>query len=667
MRITGRAGTAYKQLPLLRGILPIAVSLCVLWILRDKIMNVDLGGMVQTAFQFSTRDWTIAAFLTAVSFYAVAQYDRLVAAQMELSIPRRTILAAGWRATAIGQVLGYGLVTGSLTRWRALGRIDGLSLWECSRMTAGVTVSFFAGWVVVASTAITLAPQEQFQGLPRQLAIIGLLLTLIAIIASVRPPSKWARQVPPLRFIIPVIGFTAVDTIAAAAVLFVFLPEGYVPFFVLYAAFLVALTAGMASGLPGGLGAFELCLLTLLAPPEPAPLLAAILAFRMIYYAAPAIIAGVTLIKAPKAVETSSEAPTVLPALPLSLVQYAPPEADLSVQNLLSFKLQNRQTAALWHRARNCDVVLGDPFGSGDNAEFLAALRQESKATGRGLAIYKCSAKTRVASAMIGIKIGSEAVVNPIKYDVLGATRRQLRRKLRKADKANISISETVDNYAALEDIDREWRLQNGPARGFSMGYLSPNLIARQRVFVARKDNDIVAFVTFLIGAEKWTLDVMRSKRDCPDGAIHKAVCTAIEAAKAESVVELSLAAAPGHLDHPPASLAERIVNTIYERNAHLKGLAQFKASFGPEWQPRYLVASSLPTMGFALFDLWHLVQHVHPTPSINVSEVNNHYGFYEFDSPKEACHALQRMTSKDESHDFEHRNEFQCLNRTPR
>lgn len=643
-----------NNLPVRRGIVPIIVSLVLLWLLRDKIIHVDWTVMVQTALQFSLANWSVAALLTAVSFYAIAQYDRLVAIQMHLNIPRKTALAAGWRATAIGQVLGYGLVTGALTRWRALGRSTGTSLWDCSRLTAGVTTSFFLGWAAITSVAIVLTPGHAFQGWMQPCALLGLIGTLAILCSSAIPPRRLARHIPPPRFVLPVIGFTAVDTLAAASIIFIFLPEGYAPFLILYAAFLVALTAGMVSGLPGGLGAFEICLVSLLSPNDPAPLYAAILGFRMIYYAGPAILAGLSLIRPPA---TKPEAPNFgpVPTFATPFSQDAPPEADLVVQQMLGIRQDGQRSAVLWHRARNCDIVLGDPFGPSVDIETSTRLMGDASSAGRGLCFYKCSETIAKTLGRINLRIGSEAIVKTCSFSLNGSSKRQIRRKIRKAEKSGVVVAEGFEDYSTLEAIDRDWRAVNGSARGFSMGFLSRDLLSRQRVFVANHQGRAVGFVTFLIGNDRWTLDLIRMTEDCPQGSIHMAVCAAIETARSEEVSEVSLAAAPGYLHDGPATVPEKLLHAAYQRSSQLKGLAQFKASFAPEWQSRFIAASSLTTLCLATLDLWGLIHRPNKSNTEHMPETHDDYGFYEFDSPFRTCHARQRMTLKEAPHERDH------------
>ena len=78
----------------------------------------------------------------------------------------------------------------------------------------------------------------------------------------------------------------------ASAVLYVLLPAGHgVPFEAFLAIYVFACVVGIASHMPGGVGAFEATMLIGLAHLPREPVLGALLLFRLIYYVAPFMLA----------------------------------------------------------------------------------------------------------------------------------------------------------------------------------------------------------------------------------------------------------------------------------------------------------------------------------------------------------------------------------------
>ena len=95
-----------------------------------------------------------------------------------------------------------------------------------------------------------------------------------------------------------------------------------------FAAYLLALGAGLISGAPGGVGPFELALLSVLPQEASTEVLAAALAFRMIYYALPAMLAGLILIRPLPEPDQKSATPP-----PLNTLSKRPAELGILRQN----------------------------------------------------------------------------------------------------------------------------------------------------------------------------------------------------------------------------------------------------------------------------------------------------------------------------------------------
>ena len=87
--------------------------------------------------------------------------------------------------------------------------------------------------------------------------------------------------------------------LAAASIVFIALfPQGTgVGVEALLPAFLIAFGVGLISGMPGGVGAFELTLMTLLPEVPAESILTAVMGFRLIYFAVPALLALISLVR----------------------------------------------------------------------------------------------------------------------------------------------------------------------------------------------------------------------------------------------------------------------------------------------------------------------------------------------------------------------------------
>jgi phosphatidylglycerol lysyltransferase len=84
---------------------------------------------------------------------------------------------------------------------------------------------------------------------------------------------------------------SSIDWLLAAAVLYVLLPEGSLPFITFAGLFLVAILAGMISHVPGGVGVFDTLMVVFLSPYlDSSVVLPALVVFRAIYFLGPLIV-----------------------------------------------------------------------------------------------------------------------------------------------------------------------------------------------------------------------------------------------------------------------------------------------------------------------------------------------------------------------------------------
>ena len=109
----------------------------------------------------------------------------------------------------------------------------------------------------------------------RRVSVQGLRLELPGLALTLR---QWALGV--------------IDLSCAAGALFVILPQGHgLDFISFCAAYVLACLLGIASHMPGGIGAFEATMLNTVPAPSTEALLASLLLFRIIYYVGPFILA----------------------------------------------------------------------------------------------------------------------------------------------------------------------------------------------------------------------------------------------------------------------------------------------------------------------------------------------------------------------------------------
>lgn len=584
----------------LRYAAPVLVGGACFWLLGNRLRSLDPAEVLSALGGVTPGQWLAATLATLVSFWALGRYDAVIHRHLRTGIPPRRAQSSGMAAIALAQFLGLGVLTGALARWRLLPQIGPL---RAAQVTAAVSASFLVAWAVVTATACLFLARHL---LPEWLALMALALCLtLPAISLFAPELRFARlrlRFPSLQAMASVCLFAAVDTCAAAMALWVLLPDppaltAFLP------VFLLALGAGLFAGTPGGLGPFELSLLALLPDLSEPGLMAAVLAFRLVYYLLPAALAGLHLLRL-RAEARAPARPQVPRALPELLLDDAPrAESGVARQNGARL-LRAEGAGGLCIDTPQTLTLLFDPlFGRLDH--LLPGLVTAARASNRLPVVYKCSARQALQARRAGwrlIRIADEAVIDPGRFTLDGSAYRQLRRKLRNAEKAGVVVS--APDTLPLPDmarLDADWKAAHGLARGLSTGRYAPSYVARQKVYCAHQHGQLIAFVTFHANRHQLCLDLMRHGADLPDGTMHSLIAAALDEAR-KARLPLSLAAMPARPGHEPRWRAR--FRAEVARRSGGDGLTRFKDSFAPRRQPLYMAAPSRLALALAILDL---------------------------------------------------------------
>lgn len=572
--------------------LPAVVAVLCLWYLGQRVEIGALGLAFRAIGDNSALDWLGALTATAVSFWAVGRYDAVAHRHIGTGIPSPAASRAGVCGIAFSQAVGFGLLTGSFARWRLL---PGLGAVTAVRVTVFVAVSFLTALaMLIGLVTLFVRPWPALDLLP----VAGLLaIPAIVLLAFFRPILQFGRY----RLTLPTlpalgaIGFwTVVDTAAAAMALAMLLPEpAEIGWTVVFPAYLVALAASLISGTPGGVGPLELTLVLLLPHAAAPDVIAGVMAFRLVYVVFPALLAGAVLLRSPVKCAGAVRSGAGAADLPAdraraeTAVVRQPGGQILSDGDVSVAAIVTPQAVA----------GLFDPL-SGQVAAALDLLAREARARNRIACLYKCNGRSAAAARRAGWavqRIAREAVIRPGTFVASGPEFRQLRRKLRHAGKAGVDGERAGPVLPCIElaEVDAAWQSSRGRARGTTMGRFSRGHLDGQEVFVARTGGDIVAFATFHVSRREWCLDLMRWRPGVADGTMHLLIERAIAAAAASGIARLSLAAVPDH---------------VLSRSGGA-GLAQFKASFAPRWEPLYLAAPDAPALTLAAADIARAVR----------------------------------------------------------
>jgi len=281
-------------------------SLCIL-VLSGFVLTRTVSGLhwseLRAALAATSMEQIVAAcVLTACSYLALTGYDAVALRQLRVVVPYRTKALASFTSFAISFTLGFPLITAGTVRYWIYSRV-GLTAAKVASLTVITGLTFWLGMALVIGIAMVIQP-DNITAVNRLAGWVNLIIGL-AILGGMMFYLAWVSRgrrrirVQGLRLELPGLGLTlsqlalgVVDLCCAAGALFVILPQGHgLDFISFCAAYVLACLLGIASHMPGGIGAFEATMLNAVPAPSAEALLASLLLFRIIYYVGPFILA----------------------------------------------------------------------------------------------------------------------------------------------------------------------------------------------------------------------------------------------------------------------------------------------------------------------------------------------------------------------------------------
>ncbi len=240
--------------------------------------------------------------LCLVSFIMLALIERSVLQMLHCDQPFARVFRYAFVTYGLSNAIGFSYASAPVTRARIYrGRMRAREIGALSAITAA---SVALGAVTAAGLSLVIDPPRVPIAPEFALRAAGVLLLAPAIIwvaASARRDDVtfWGMRFRSLGFRRAVlqVGFTTIDWLSTAGILYAFLPESvgwsYMSF---VAVFVSAGLLGAVSGTPGGLGTFEAAILSLAPAAASGPqVIAALVAYRMIFTVFPLGVAAVLL------------------------------------------------------------------------------------------------------------------------------------------------------------------------------------------------------------------------------------------------------------------------------------------------------------------------------------------------------------------------------------
>ena len=290
----------------LTPIITVVIFVAAAWLLWHQLRGIRPREIMTAVQNLQTGQVLLALALAAASYWWLTLYDVLAFHHIGRKIAYWRIALASFLSFAVSHNAGFGFVTGAPLRYRIHGEV-GVSPAEIAIVTVFCAFSVALGATTLVGCALLFEPRaaQAVVGLPLLPIRIGGALTLLAVasypvICFFRTGNirigAWNVPIPKPQVALTQIAMAVADLSLAGTILYSLLHADVgvsLPVFV--GVYALAVSAGLISNVPGGLGVFESALLLLLPEAPSAAVLGGAVAFRLVYYLVPLGVAAITL------------------------------------------------------------------------------------------------------------------------------------------------------------------------------------------------------------------------------------------------------------------------------------------------------------------------------------------------------------------------------------
>lgn len=295
---------AHRGLRVLGSVAFAGVGLYALHVLSGHVTWSQVKSDLQSV-PASVLAWAVLA--TICSFASLGAYDVLsVNSMAPKRVPVWMSLLTGAGGYAISNLLGASWLTGTAVRYRIYGR-RGLDM---AQVLAILAISWSAFWMaslLILGALMVLHPTGLAAILPlsgaSELALgLAIWLVLGGFLLWIRKGARGFQiagktySLPGLRLALALMAVAVADLIFASAVLYILMPATVTTSYaVLFVVFIAALTLGIISHTPAGVGVFEATILIGLGAVGRSDVIAGLVLFRLLYTILPFVVACVCL------------------------------------------------------------------------------------------------------------------------------------------------------------------------------------------------------------------------------------------------------------------------------------------------------------------------------------------------------------------------------------
>jgi phosphatidylglycerol lysyltransferase len=282
--------------------LALFVGLAVLIVVfSDAVRDIDYHEMVRILRHMSTLAILASIGATAMSFAALVARDASALRYLGARASFPALVIAGFCGSALGNAVGFGVLTAAAVRYRIYGAI-GIKPYDVARLMAFVVGGFAIGLTGVGGLAglLEAAPVSELLGWSplwiRAISILAVAAMAGILGFGVPGPIRlghFSFDRPSRKLIAGQLLLTAVRLLGAAAALWVLLPSTPINFFAFAAIFSAATALAAVTHVPAGVGIFEVVVFwTFRGQVSSESVAAALIAYRGVYYLLPLIVSA---------------------------------------------------------------------------------------------------------------------------------------------------------------------------------------------------------------------------------------------------------------------------------------------------------------------------------------------------------------------------------------
>lgn len=290
----------------LAAALPLVIFAVALVALHHLLAEIRLRDVAAAFSRVDLPSVCLALAATAGSYLVLTGYEALALRYVGRSLPYRQAARTSFISYAFTHNIGLSLLTGGSIRFRIYSAV-GMSAPEIARITGFCAATFLLGATFVLSLSLVLEPHAVgvagavpvWIGRAVGFGLLALIASYLMWVALRRRQVRlvhWQLDVPGLPITLGQFVLGSLDITFAATALYVLLPAGTVPnLFHFVGVYTGAITLGLLSASPGGLGVFEAVMLAALPSENAAAVFSALLLYRCVYYLLPFSLAATML------------------------------------------------------------------------------------------------------------------------------------------------------------------------------------------------------------------------------------------------------------------------------------------------------------------------------------------------------------------------------------